>query len=118
MKLADLKDGQVVRARWSRADDWGPSEWCPWQDIILHVKRVSEAKYPVHRRRPVSPGGIDCLTFTTADGAPVIWLTERDAADDESPRESYPWSEYEEGDFFEGFFYSDDCYLEIEGLTE
>lgn len=113
MNVADLKEGQVVRGRWARADENGPLEWTDWQDIILHVTRVPEVKYPRHGR--VTTGEIERLTFTTMDGAPVTWSTE---PDDDGKFETYPWGEYEQEDFFDGFFHDYNCYLEIEGLTE
>jgi len=38
VKVTDLQDGQVVRARWGRAGREGP-DWGPWQDVPLYVQR-------------------------------------------------------------------------------
>jgi len=38
MRVDDLQDGQVVRARWGRAGEEGPA-WSPWQDARLSVQR-------------------------------------------------------------------------------
>lgn len=38
MKIGDLQDGQVVRARWGRAGEEAPN-WGPWKDVRLTVQR-------------------------------------------------------------------------------
>ena len=38
MKVEDLQDNQVVRARWGRAGAEAPA-WGPWQDARLYVQR-------------------------------------------------------------------------------
>jgi hypothetical protein len=38
MRVDDLQDGQVVRARWGRAGRAAPN-WGPWQDVALYVQR-------------------------------------------------------------------------------
>jgi hypothetical protein len=40
MRVSDLPNGQVVRARWERyRDNMTYPDWCPWQDVRLDVQR-------------------------------------------------------------------------------
>jgi hypothetical protein len=38
MRIQDLQDGQLVRARWGRAGE-EDVDWGPWKDVHLRVQR-------------------------------------------------------------------------------
>lgn len=38
MKIGELQDGQVVRARWGRAGEEDVN-WGPWKDVPLYIQR-------------------------------------------------------------------------------
>jgi hypothetical protein len=43
MKVDELQDGGVVKARWGRAGREGPN-WCAWQHVELRVQRNGRGK--------------------------------------------------------------------------
>ncbi len=88
MKIADLKDGQVVRARVGRAGRESV-EWQEWKDYFLYVQRNKK-------------GEIVIITLHRSGWA------EYSPDDYEPPTGYHPY----------GVFLAEDYYMEIEGLEQ
>ena len=88
MKISDLKDGRIVRARWGRAGELGP-----WKDVPLYIQLDHK-------------GNVCLIALRLPDGED--WA-------EYSPRDFYSPSSVHVG---QGLFIAEDYYLEIDGLTK
>jgi hypothetical protein len=100
MNVSDLKDGQVVRARWGRAGkedvDWGS-----WRDVELYVQMFVNKK-----TKEPEICAVALRNWTWAEYGPRDFIEAKDA--------------YQNGvrGAPNGVFLVEDYYLEIEGLTK
>jgi hypothetical protein len=73
VKINDLQDGQIVRARWGRAGSEEP-DFGPWQDVALSVQRLPMTPASSRPRLDgMKPGDVIIVTLRDtnwADGHP------------------------------------------------